>query len=89
MLRFRIDGVLYIQPAFHNDRFNAVVSRIKLLALITGAIAERRLPQDGRIAIKVSGKSFDVRVSSLPNIYGETLVMRLLMTEQKHYHWLI
>ena len=81
LLRFRIDGVLYIQPTFHHERFNAVISRIKLLANMD--IAERRLPQDGRITIKVSGKSFDVRVSSLPNIYGETVVMRLLPTEQK------
>ena len=81
LLRFRIDGVLYPQPAFSNERFNAVVSRIKLLGNMD--IAERRLPQDGRISIKASGKSFDVRVSTLPGIHGETIVMRLLPTEKK------
>jgi general secretion pathway protein E len=81
LLRFRIDGVLYPQPAFSSERFNAVVSRIKLLGNMD--IAERRLPQDGRISIKASGKSFDVRVSTLPGIHGETIVMRLLPTEKK------
>ncbi|MBL1294461.1 MAG: type II secretion system ATPase GspE [Thiotrichales bacterium] len=75
-IRFRIDGVLreVLQP----DRALAplVVSRIKVLAKLD--IAEKRLPQDGRISIKIAGHAVDVRVSTLPSGHGERVVLRLL-----------
>jgi len=75
-VRFRIDGILYdiISPP---KRFQPVIiSRIKIMA---GAnIAEKRLPQDGRIRIKLAGKEVDIRVSTVPTAYGERVVMRLL-----------
>jgi len=75
-VRFRIDGILYdiISPP---KRFQPVIiSRIKIMA---GAnIAEKRLPQDGRIRIKLAGKEVDIRVSTVPTVYGERVVMRLL-----------
>jgi general secretion pathway protein E len=76
MVRFRIDGILYeiIKPP---KRFqNSIISRVKIMAGLN--IAEKRLPQDGRIRLKVAGKDFDVRVSSVPTGYGERIVMRLL-----------
>jgi general secretion pathway protein E len=75
-VRFRIDGVLYeiIKPP---KRFqNSIISRVKIMAALN--IAEKRLPQDGRIRLKVAGRDFDIRVSSVPTGYGERIVMRLL-----------
>jgi general secretion pathway protein E len=54
----------------------AIISRVKLMAKLN--IAERRLPQDGRIKIKILGREVDLRVSTLPTLYGESVVMRLL-----------
>ena len=75
-IRMRIDGVLrgMVPPARKMQA--AIVTRIKILALMN--IAERRLPQDGRFKIKTSGRDIDVRVSVLPTIYGEKVVMRIL-----------
>ncbi len=76
MVRFRVDGVLYeiIRPP---KRFqNSIISRVKIMGGLN--IAEKRLPQDGRIRLKVAGKDFDIRVSSVPTTYGERIVMRLL-----------
>lgn len=76
LVRFRIDGLLYevIKPP---KRFqNSIISRLKIMAGLN--IAEKRLPQDGRIRLKVAGKDFDIRVSSVPTGYGERIVMRLL-----------
>ncbi len=75
-VRYRIDGVMY--PAFTPPKRvqAALVSRIKIMANLN--IAEKRLPQDGRIQIKVAEKSIDIRVSVLPVQYGERIVMRLL-----------
>jgi general secretion pathway protein E len=76
VVRFRIDGILYeiIKPP---KRFqNSIISRIKIMAGLN--IAEKRLPQDGRIRLKVAGKDFDIRVSTVPTGYGERIVMRLL-----------
>ena len=76
VVRFRVDGILYeiIKPP---KRFqNSIISRVKIMAGLN--IAEKRLPQDGRIRLKVAGKDFDVRVSSVPTGYGERIVMRLL-----------
>lgn len=79
-VRFRIDGILreMVQP----KRALAIllVSRIKVMAGLD--IAEKRVPQDGRISIKLGGREIDVRVSTLPSIYGERIVMRLLDRKQ-------
>ncbi len=75
-VRFRIDGVLYNQEAPPRELKAAVISRLKLMAKLN--IAERRLPQDGRIKLKLLGREVDLRVSTLPTLYGESLVMRLL-----------
>jgi general secretion pathway protein E len=75
-IRYRIDGVLYNQEAPPREMKAAVISRVKLMAKLN--IAERRLPQDGRIKIKVLGREVDLRVSTLPTLYGESVVMRLL-----------
>lgn len=76
VVRFRIDGVLHniITPP---KRFqNSIISRIKIMADLN--IAEKRLPQDGRIRLKVAGRDIDIRVSTVPTTYGERIVMRLL-----------
>ncbi|HJZ99689.1 MAG TPA: ATPase, T2SS/T4P/T4SS family, partial [Candidatus Solibacter sp.] len=75
-VRFRIDGVMSNQEAPPRELKAAIISRLKLLAKLN--IAERRLPQDGRIKIKVLGREVDLRVSTLPTLYGESVVMRLL-----------
>jgi general secretion pathway protein E len=75
-IRFRIDGVLQEQDAPPREMKAAVISRVKLMAKLN--IAERRLPQDGRIKIKSVGREVDLRVSTLPTLYGESVVMRLL-----------
>ena len=75
-VRFRIDGVLYNQEAPPRELKAAIISRLRLMAKLN--IAERRLPQDGRIKIKVLGREVDLRVSTLPTLYGESVVMRLL-----------
>jgi general secretion pathway protein E len=75
-VRFRIDGVLHEQESPQRELRAAVTSRLKLMAKLN--IAERRLPQDGRIKIKVMGHEVDLRVSTLPTLYGESVVMRLL-----------
>jgi len=75
-MRYRIDGVLYemIPPPKHIAM--AITSRIKVMANLD--IAERRLPQDGRIPLTVQGKAVDLRVAVLPTIFGESVVMRVL-----------
>lgn len=75
-LRYRIDGILHDYPPPDIHSYPAVVSRIKILASLD--IAERRLPQDGRISIDLEGKLYDLRVSLLPNIYGEGVCIRIL-----------
>ena len=82
-MRYRVDGVLQSRLVLPRSRFDAVASRIKLIAGMD--IAERRLPQDGRIGTRISGKELDIRVSCLPGVWGESIVMRLLMKEQKAY----
>ena len=75
-MRYRIDGVLYemVPPPKHIAM--AITSRIKVMANLD--IAERRMPQDGRIPLVVQGKSIDLRVAVLPTIFGESVVMRIL-----------
>jgi general secretion pathway protein E len=75
-VRFRVDGVLMNQETPPRELKAAIISRLKLMAKLN--IAERRLPQDGRIKIKVLGREVDLRVSTLPTLYGESVVMRLL-----------
>jgi len=75
-IRYRIDGVLYPIEAPPKQMGPAIISRIKLTAKLN--IAERRLPQDGRIRVKVMGKDIDLRVSALPTLHGESVVMRIL-----------
>jgi general secretion pathway protein E len=75
-IRFRVDGVLYNQEPPPRELKAAIISRVKLMAKLN--IAERRLPQDGRIKIKTMGREVDLRVSTLPTLYGESVVMRLL-----------
>ena len=76
VVRMRIDGVLrdMVPPAKKMQA--AVIARIKIIARMD--IAERRLPQDGRFKMKISGRAIDVRVSTIPTIYGEKVVMRIL-----------
>ncbi len=78
-VRYRIDGVLHDQEAISVKQRAAITSRIKLMAKLD--IAERRLPQDGRIKIKSGKDEVDIRVSSIPVSFGESLVLRLLHTE--------
>ena len=75
-VRFRIDGVLHVQQTIPKKFHNAIVSRIKIMSNLD--ISERRIPQDGRIKIKLSEKEIDLRVSVLPTIFGEKVVMRIL-----------
>jgi general secretion pathway protein E len=75
-VRYRIDGVLFNQEPPPRELKAAIVSRLKLMAKLN--IAERRLPQDGRIKLKILGREVDLRVSTLPTLYGESVVMRLL-----------
>jgi general secretion pathway protein E len=75
-VRYRIDGVLHDVESPPKRLQAAVVSRVKIMAKLN--IAERRLPQDGRIMLRVRGKEIDFRVSSVPTIYGESIVLRIL-----------
>lgn len=74
--RFRVDGVLAHQRINPRALFDSVVTRIKILSNMD--ISERRLPQDGRQTIRVAGEEVDLRVSSIPSTYGESVVLRLL-----------
>lgn len=76
VVRFRIDGVLYDIMHPPKKIQNSVISRIKIMADLN--IAEKRIPQDGRIKIKLAGKDIDIRVSTLPTSFGESVVMRIL-----------
>ena len=78
-VRYRIDGVLEEGESPPQNLTAAVISRIKIMAKLN--IAERRLPQDGRIMLRVQGKELDLRVSSVPTAHGESVVMRLLDRE--------
>ncbi len=75
-VRYRIDGVLHDAEAPPASSSAAVISRVKIMARLD--IAERRLPQDGRIMLRIQGKELDLRVSTVPTSFGESVVMRLL-----------
>jgi len=75
-IRFRINGILYDVMAPPKRAQNAIISRVKIMSQLN--IAEKRMPQDGRIRIKIAGKDIDIRVSTIPTAHGESVVMRLL-----------
>jgi type II secretion system protein E len=79
-LRYRIDGVLYEKPTSENIRYlyPAIISRIKVMSGLD--IVERRLPQDGRARVKIGEKEYELRVSTIPTLYGENIVIRILPT---------
>src|SRR5215469_3837386 len=76
LVRYRIDGVLREVASPPTRLRAAIISRIKIMAKLN--IAERRLPQDGRIRLAIQGKEFDLRVSTVPTLHGEAVVMRIL-----------
>ena len=75
-VRYRVDGVLHDAEAPPASSSAAVISRVKIMARLD--IAERRLPQDGRIMLRIQGKELDLRVSTVPTSFGESVVLRLL-----------
>jgi general secretion pathway protein E len=79
-VRYRIDGILYEVDPPPRPLRAAIISRLKILAQLN--IAERRLPQDGRIKLKIGGKDVDLRVATIPTLYGESVVIRLLERAQ-------
>ncbi len=81
-IKLRIDGVLISKMEQPKDRLAAVASRIKLISGLD--IAERRLPQDGRVSTRVSGREIDIRVSTVPTVSGESIVLRILPKEQEN-----
>ena len=76
-VRYRVDGVLVKHIELDKNIMALVVSRIKVISNLD--ISEKRIPQDGRTAVKIAGKTLDIRVSVLPTFYGERVVMRILM----------
>tara|TARA_R110002095_G_scaffold173591_2_gene150962 strand:+ start:7725 stop:9407 length:1683 start_codon:yes stop_codon:yes gene_type:complete len=82
VVRYRVDGLLRVQsvPPEINHFYSAIITRLKIMAHLN--IAEKRLPQDGRIKLRITGREIDVRVSIIPMIYGEGIVMRLLDKER-------
>src|SRR5207244_11878603 len=80
-VRYRVDGILYETREAPDIKYlySAIVSRIKIMARLD--IAERRVPQDGRIKIRVGQRELDLRVSILPSVYGEHVVIRILPTD--------
>ena len=77
-IRYRVDGMLRVQPVSKeiNHFHSAIVTRLKIMSRLN--IAEKRMPQDGRIKLRISGREIDVRVSMIPMLYGEGIVLRLL-----------
>ncbi len=74
-LRYRVDGVLVEIMKYDHSLLNVIVSRVKIISGLD--ISEKRIPQDGRATAVVDGREFDIRVSTLPTVYGEKVVMRL------------
>lgn len=85
IIRYRVDGLLRVQPVPEAIRhfFPAIVTRLKIMSKLN--IAEKRLPQDGRIQLKIDGRDIDVRVSIIPMIFGEGIVLRLLDKRRMTY----
>jgi len=84
-VRYRIDGALVLDRMIADDMRNSVTSRLKIMAKLN--ISERRRPQDGRADIVVRGRSIDIRMSTLPTQYGESIVLRLLDRKQMPLNW--
>lgn len=82
-VRYRIDGILYNRLNPPKRYQSAIVSRLKVMAKLD--IAEKRLPQDGRIPIKIAAKDIDIRVSIIPTTFGERVVLRLLDKSSVHF----
>lgn len=82
-VRYRIDGDLQLRAEFPIQSYSAVCARLKILSGIN--IAERRIPQDGRIGLNVNGTDYDFRVSTLPTVYGEKFVIRILDKTSFHF----
>lgn len=83
VVRYRIDGDLVQRAEFPIDSFNAVCARIKIISNMD--IAEKRVPQDGRISLTIDGEEYDFRVSTLPTIFGEKFVIRILDNKMFSY----
>ncbi|HEY7237548.1 MAG TPA: ATPase, T2SS/T4P/T4SS family, partial [Burkholderiales bacterium] len=83
VVRFRLDGTLHTVAEPHRGLHAAMLSRIKIMANLD--IAEKRLPQDGRISLRLAGRQVDVRVATLPTGYGERAVLRLLDKEASQF----
>jgi len=81
MLRYRIDGVLHEFPHPPLHLYRAIVSRIKIISNLD--VAEHRLPQDGRAAYSIKDRDYDMRISIIPNLHGEGVVIRILDTKGK------
>jgi len=81
LVRFRLDGVLHEVLTIPQNTYPQVVSRIKVISKLN--VAEKRLPQDGRIKVKIGTKKIDMRVSTLPTVFGERVVIRLLDKSNK------
>ncbi|MGH7830912.1 MAG: type II secretion system ATPase GspE, partial [Candidatus Binatia bacterium] len=79
-VRYRIDGILHEIDPPPRELKAAVISRLKILAQLN--IAERRLPQDGRIKVRIAGRDVDLRIATIPTLYGESVVIRLLERSQ-------
>jgi general secretion pathway protein E len=84
VVRYRVDGTLRDVVSPRKALHGALVSRIKIMAQLD--IAEKRLPQDGRIALRVAGRPIDIRVSTVPTGHGERVVMRLLDKQAGRLH---
>ncbi|NLW42316.1 MAG: type II/IV secretion system protein [Tissierellia bacterium] len=80
-VRFRIDGKLVTQGTLRSDLYSIIITRMKILAKLD--ITERRLPQDGRITFEFSKRDIDLRISTIPTIYGEKIALRILDSEFK------
>jgi MSHA biogenesis protein MshE len=84
LIRFRIDGVMHFQTQTDIQIASALIMRLKIMAGLD--ISEKRLPQDGRFGFTVKGRAVDMRISTMPTQYGETVVMRLLIQNTAHFH---
>ncbi len=82
-VRFRVDGILQLIEQIPQDLKLAIIARLKLISSMN--IAENRLPQDGRISVRIAGKEIDIRASSVPTHFGESFVLRLLGKENVDY----
>ncbi len=82
-VRYRIDGILHEVPSPPKRLQSAIISRLKIMANLD--IAERRKPQDGRIKTRIAGREIDIRVSTVPTLYGESVVLRLLDRSAMNY----